>query len=169
MKSIRIQDDFLSPEDYAEVVELSKTARLHEAEDYAKKFGTKSNDFKWKTWSNCRRSDNYVDYLDTFSDKVNLLYNVKISRLEFFNHPADKFPYPARTDIPQHIDAMFDFSGVLYLDQGAIGQGTTIGTDYVEWKPNRLVTFPALTYHNPHYGPDRTVLTFFSHIRKSSK
>ena len=166
MKSIHIIDDFLTPEDYAEVMELSKDIHLHEAEDYSKKYGTKTNDYAWKTWNGCRRSDNYVDFLDFFSDKVNLHYNVKISRLEFFTHPLEKFPiYEQETQ--QHIDALFEFSGVLYLDEGAVGLGTTIGTDYVEWKPNRLVTFPALTYHNPHFGgTERTVLTFFSHKKK---
>ena len=171
MKSIHIIDDFLTPEDYSEVVELSNSIHFHSAEEYADKYGDSKHpdpmiNFNWRAWQECRRSNNLIDYLDNVTDKVNLRYHVKIARLEFFQHPLENFPEYEHSP-PQHIDARFEFSGVLYLDEGAVGLGTTIGTEYVEWKPNRLVTFPALTYHNPHFGgTERTVLTFFSHKKK---
>lgn len=171
MKSIHIIDNFLTPEDYSEVVKLSNSIHFHSAEEYADKYGDSKHpdpmiNFNWRAWQECRRSNNLIDYLDNVTDKVNLRYHVKIARLEFFQHPLENFPEYEHSP-SQHIDARFDFSGVLYLDEGAVGLGTTIGTDYVEWKPNRLVTFPALTYHNPHFGgTERTVLTFFSHTKK---
>ena len=98
--------------------------------------------------------------------KINSIFECKVSRLEFFQHPLENFPEYVESP-PQHIDARFEFSGVLYLDHGDIGLGTTIGDQYIEWKPNRLVTFDALTPHNPHMGGlDRKVLTFFSYKSK---
>ena len=93
-------------------------------------------------------------------------FDCRVSRLEFFNHPLENFP-EYEPSPPQHIDARFDFSGVLYLDHGDIGLGTTVGDQYVDWKPNRLITFDAYTPHNPHFGGiDRKVLTFFSYKKK---
>jgi len=164
-------DNFLSEEECLEVQELANTIHFHSAEEYADKYGDSKDpdpriNFNWKAWENCQRSNNLVDYLDNITDKINNTFNVNVSRLEFFRHPIANFP-EKHFDIEQHVDARFEFSGVLYLDQGDVGLGTTVGGVYFEWKPNRLLVFPALTYHNPHFGGiDRTVLTFFSHKKK---
>lgn len=171
MTSIQWIDNFLSPEEYSEVQELSNSIHFHSAEEYADKYGDSKHpdpmiNFNWKAWKECRRSDNLIDYLGHVTDKINSIFECKVSRLEFFQHPLENFPEYVESP-PQHIDARFQFSGVLYLDHGGVGLGTTVGDQYIEWKPNRLVTFDALTPHNPHMGGiDRKVLTFFSYKKK---
>lgn len=163
-------DNFLSPEDYAEIMELSNTAHYHLPWEYADKYGDSNHpdpikNFNWRAWRGCKRSDNLVNFLD-ISDKIGELFDCEVGRLEYFQHPIENFPDYVPNP-PQHIDARFDFSGVLYLDHGAEGLGTTVGDQYVEWKPNRLVTFDAHTMHNPHMGgTNRIVLTFFSYKKK---
>jgi hypothetical protein len=169
-KSISTQwiDNFLSEDDYEEIVELGHECHMYESREYADKYGDSNSknpmmNFAWNGWIGCRRSANLIDYLEHISTKINDLFDVRVSRLEFFQHPLENFPI-YDPDPPKHIDARYDFSGVLYLDTGAIGMGTTIGDQYVEWKPNRLVTFDALTYHCPHFGgQERKLLTFFSY------
>lgn len=171
MISLQWTDNFLSPEEYSEVQELSDSIHFHSAEEYADKYGDSTHpdpkiNFNWREWQNCKRSDNLVGYLDNITEKINDAFDCRVSRLEFFNHPLENFP-EYELSPPQHIDARFDFSGVLYLDHGDIGLGTTVGHQYVDWKPNRLITFDAHTPHNPHFGGiDRKVLTFFSYKKK---
>lgn len=164
-------DNFLSPEDYEEIMELSNIIQFLLPWEYADMYGdSKSDDpkinFNWKSWEGCRRSANMVSWMDNVVDKINKTFDVEVSRLEFFQHPLVNFPNKSN-NIPQHIDERFDFSGVLYLDDGAVGLGTTVGDQYIEWKPNRLVVFDAHTPHNPHMGgTERKVLTFFSYTKK---
>ena len=171
MISLQWIDNFLSPEEYSEVQELCDSIHFHSAEEYADKYGDSKDpdpkiNFNWRGWQNCKRSDNLVEYLDNITEKINDAFDCRVSRLEFFNHPLENFP-EYELSPPQHIDARFDFSGVLYLDHGDIGLGTTVGYQYVDWKPNRLITFDAYTPHNPHFGRiDRKVLTFFSYKKK---
>ena len=163
---IQIKDNFLDDEYYQEIIDLSDTVHYHEAEEYWKKYGASGGelvDYNWKAWDGCQRSDNYVNYLEDFVDAVNSIFDMRISRLEFFRHPIDRFPTYAE-NIEQHVDGRFEISGVLYLPHGKEGYGTTIGQEYVEWKRNRVVVFPAKTLHNPHFGGiDRKILTFFGY------
>ncbi len=171
MISTQWTDNFLSPEEYSEVQELSNSIHFHSAEEYADKYGDSTHphpikNFNWKEWKECRRSDNLIDYLDNVTDKINSMFECEVSRLEYFQHPLENFPTYDDSP-PKHIDAKFEFSGVLYLDQGKEGLGTTVGDQYIEWKPNRLCVFDAHTPHTPHMGGvDRKVLTFFSYKKK---
>ena len=129
MISLQWIDNFLSPEEYSEVQELSDSIHFHSAEEYADKYGDSKDpnpkiNFNWRGWQNCKRSDNLVEYLDNVTEKINDAFDCRVSRLEFFNHPLENFP-EYEPSPPQHIDARFDFSGVLYLDHGDIGLGTT--------------------------------------------
>lgn len=163
---IEIRDDFVDDVHYQEIVEMSDVVHYHEAKDYWKKYGASGGelvDYNWRAWDGCQRSDNYVGYLEEFVTKVNTTFNMRISRLEFFRHPPERFTEYAR-NIAQHIDGRFEISGVLYLPHGGKGYGTTVGDEYVEWKQNRCVVFPANILHNPHFGGiDRKILTFFGY------
>ena len=171
MISLQLTDNFLTPEEYSEVQELCDSIHFHSAEEYADKYGDSTSpdpkiNFNWRGWHNCKRSDNLVDYLDNVTEKINDTFDCEVSRLEFFQHPLENFPEYEESP-PQHIDARFEFSGVFYLDNGDIGLGTTVGDQYVQWKPNRLITFDAYTPHNPQFGGiDRKVLTFFAYKKK---
>jgi len=171
LTSTRWIDDFLSPEEYSEVQEIGKTIHMYEAYQYADRYGDSKSlnpliNFNWKAWEGCRRSPNMISYLDHIVDKINNTFDVEVSRLEYFQHPLTNFP-TYEPSPGQHIDGRFHFSGVLYLDTGCIGLGTTVDDQYIEWKPNRLLTFDAHTPHNPHIGgTERKVLTFFSYKKK---
>ena len=168
LTSTRWIDNFLDKDEFDEIVELGHACHMYESHEYADKYGDSKSknkilNFNWMAWQGCRRSANLVDYLGHISSKINDLFDVRVSRLEYFQHPLENFPV-YEPNPRQHIDARYHFSGVLYLDTGAVGLGTAVGDQYVEWKPNRLLTFDALTYHNPHIGgTERKVLTFFSY------
>lgn len=141
---IRIIDDFLDEDILREIIEDTNNCLSNECY-FAK---------------GCYRSDNLIHIYEDTKNRIDDVFGIDIIRMSLFKHPVENFPklYP---NPPQHMDWNSQRSGVLYL-VGDIGMGTTVDTEYVEFKKNRIICFDAQTLHNPNFGgKDRIVLTFF--------
>lgn len=92
--------------------------------------------------------------------KLNSTFDIKVGRLNFYQHPMSTFANaPEGKD---HIDAAWQFSGVIYL-KGS--DGTVVGGERYPYVFNRCLCFDAHTPHHPLFGSsDRLVITFFSHF-----
>lgn len=159
---IKVVDDFLDKPLFDDLLLSYEECKMYDAYEYGNRKG--SLYYAIQDWIGCYRSDNLIDLhsevVDVIGEKLGM-HDVQL--MTFFKHPEKNFPnvFTYGMDIPQHIDRNFKCSGVLYLIGGE-GMGTTIGDQYVEWKPNRAVSFDSYALHNPNFGgKDRIVLTFF--------
>ena len=89
-------DNFLSPEEYTEIMELSNTIQFLQPWEYADKYGDSKHpdptiNFNWRAWRGCRRSLNLINFLDV-GDKIGELFDCDVGRLEYFEHPVENFP-----------------------------------------------------------------------------
>ena len=158
---IQIIDNFLDKELWNELIEDYHQCRMYSAYEYGERLG--SEYYRVQSWVGCYRSDNLTDIYSEVTEKIKGELGIEVQKMTFFEHPQKSFPEPMTygMKIPQHIDANFERSGVLYMI-GKEGMGTTIKDEYVEWQPNRAIAFDAQTYHNPNFGgKDRVSLTFF--------
>ena len=159
--SVQVVDNFLSDDSFEELLQAYEECRMYSAYDYGERRGGAY--YAVQDWIGCYRSDNLKDLFEEVTEKIKDELGIKIELMTFFKHPKESFPEPMTygMNIPQHIDRNFERSGVLYMI-GEKDMGTIIKDEYVEWQPNRIVTFDAQTLHNPCFGgKDRVCLTFF--------
>ena len=149
MSSYKIIENFLH--DPEEIIEYSKDCEFLTAQQY-KDYNITESTGKWPGL----RSRDLKTQLPEVVDKINNLFGVEIGWITFYKHLlSQKISKPM-----PHIDKMWDFSGVIYLEGDG---GTWIDGEEVDFKYNRAVCFDAHIPHHPLHGTkDRLAITFFS-------